>query len=84
MKQPRRLLFFTLLAFPGLAYAYIDPGTGSLLLQGLIAALVSVMIFWRNLRMSIVNFFCAKKHKKAPVVSLSEKTSIQSDSNPQD
>jgi hypothetical protein len=36
------------------AYAYIDPGSGSLLLQviiaGLISAGVAVKMFWRNIR----------------------------------
>jgi len=82
MKRQHHLLFFTLLAFPGLAHAYIDPGTGSLLLQGLIAALASVMIFWRNLRASVVHLFNGKKRKEAPIISLSEKSLGQSDSDP--
>jgi hypothetical protein len=31
-----------------LVFAYIDPGSGSLLIQGLIAALVAVPIFFRH------------------------------------
>ena len=84
MKQQHRLLFLALLAFPGIAHAYIDPGTGSLLLQGLIAAVASVLIFWRNLRMSIIGFFRGKKREETPAISLSEENSDQNDSSPQD
>jgi len=83
MKQQHRLLFLVLLSFPGIAHAYIDPGTGSLLLQGLIAALASVLIFWRNLRMSIIGFFRGKKREEAPAISLSGENSDQNDSSPQ-
>jgi hypothetical protein len=31
-----------------IVFAYIDPGSGSLLIQGLIAALVAVPIFFRH------------------------------------
>lgn len=54
--NPRRLEFcrFTLLPFMMLsltcnhAYAYLDPGTGSLLLQGLIAAVAGAIMFLRS------------------------------------
>ena len=43
------------------AYAYLDPGTGSILLQGLIAAVAAVGvyagIFWRRIRA-----FFSRKH----------------------
>ena len=47
------------------AHAYIDPGIGSLLLQGLAAALVTLMLFWRGLRERIRDFFVRKP--SAPV-----------------
>jgi hypothetical protein len=31
-----------------LVFAYIDPGSGSLLIQGLIAALVAIPVFFRH------------------------------------
>jgi hypothetical protein len=64
MKSQPYFVLLILLAFPGLAHAYIDPGTGSLLIQGLIAAFISVIAFWRNLRMSIANFFRGKKQEE--------------------
>ncbi len=43
-----------LLATPTLVHAYIDPGTGSILIQGLIAvvigALFTVKIWWHRVR----------------------------------
>lgn len=37
-----------LLALPGAAHAYIDPGTGSLVIQGLIAAFVGAAFALKN------------------------------------
>ena len=54
------------LGFPAEAQAYIDPGTGSLILQGLAAAFVSLMVFWRGLREKIKNFFLRKPAASAP------------------
>jgi len=39
------------------AHAYIDPGTGSLMIQGLIAALASVAVFWRHIVARLKTFF---------------------------
>lgn len=61
-----RLLILTILILGILscannAYAYLDPGTGSFLLQILIAGLVgaffSIKIFWQRIK----NFFTGKK-----------------------
>jgi len=42
------------LCAPGPVYAYLDPGAGSLLLQGLIAglmaALVTLKVFWSRIK----------------------------------
>ena len=46
-------LFVLLLSYRN-SYAYLDPGTGSMLLQGLIAGILivctSIGIFWRRLK----------------------------------
>jgi hypothetical protein len=46
------VLFLVLLSSP--AYAYLDPGTGSMLVQGLVAALAivsaAVATFWTRIR----------------------------------
>lgn len=47
------LCILILSAFPPRAQAYLDPGTGSYLLQvllaGLLGALVAVKLFWRHI-----------------------------------
>jgi hypothetical protein len=50
---------FTLgaLACPAIAHAYIDPGIGSLMLQGLAAAGISALLFWRMILQKIRSFF---------------------------
>lgn len=40
--------FFIVLLFPLPAFAYIDPGTGLLMLQGLFAAIGALVIFVKN------------------------------------
>ena len=51
MKKITILSFFVL--YPTYAFAYIDPGTVSILLQGLIAALaasiVTIKIYWNKI-----------------------------------
>jgi len=59
-KQSNRAVFFSvflicaMLALSPKAYAYLDPGLGSFLLQMLVAGLVGVVVavrgFWGNLR----------------------------------
>ncbi len=43
-----------LLIVPGVAWAYLDPGVGSMLIQGLIATLAAVgygiRVYWKRLR----------------------------------
>lgn len=38
---------------------YIDPGSGSLLLQALIAGAISALLFFKNIKMVVINFFTA-------------------------
>lgn len=57
------------LIFPRKAYAYLDPGTGSYILQ-LIAAtlfmgLYAVKLFWNNVKIFFKNLFSkGKEHEK--------------------
>jgi hypothetical protein len=46
-----------LCAMPGLALAYIDPGTGSMLLQSLLATVAVVLVAGRNAWNWIKNLF---------------------------
>ena len=55
--------FFIGMIFSNPAYAYLDPGTGSILLQGLVAAVAGVIatggIYWNKIK----NFFSGNKEK---------------------
>ena len=49
------LIFF--LTFPEISYAYIDPGTGSIILQGFLASIAFIVAFSKKLKNKIKNFF---------------------------
>ena len=56
------IVFFVLMLFVKPAYAYLDPGTGSMLLQALIAGVtIFIGVFWRRLRLFFSRFFKRKK-----------------------
>ena len=60
-----RIILNTLLLYIILinnAFAYIDPGSLSIILQGIIAAVASAFLFFRNLKEKFLSFF--KKNKK--------------------
>jgi len=50
-----------LVLFPTTAHAYLDPGTGSMMLQGLIAALAAVVVAIKTFWGSITGFFRKKE-----------------------
>lgn len=50
------------LIITGNAYAYLDPGTGSILLQALLAGLLGIGVFWRKLKDFIKERFSKKNH----------------------
>lgn len=43
-----RILLFATLGFAAPAFAYVDPGTGMLAIQGLIALVIGVIAFVRH------------------------------------
>lgn len=51
------LLAGVFLSLPGVAHAYIDPGYGALVWQAIVAAMVSVVFFFRH---TIKGFFSQK------------------------
>jgi len=59
------LFFFCFL--PGKAYAYIDPGTGSYVIQIIIAAALGVLFtiksFWSRIKSFFINYFSNKSSK---------------------
>lgn len=55
------ILFFAFLVFPKFIYAYIDPGTGSYVLQLIIAALISISLVikvsWTKIKTFLLKIF---------------------------
>ena len=62
-----KLLISFLVLIPKLAYAYIDPASGSMVIQALLAVLaaisVSVGIFWQRIRSFITRLLSRDKSK---------------------
>lgn len=60
------LLFFLILARD--AHAYIDPGTGSYILQliiaGLVGLLFAVKVYWKKIKAFFSNLFLKKQEQK--------------------
>jgi multisubunit Na+/H+ antiporter MnhB subunit len=59
IKFKSQLLFFWLILYANSAFAYLDPGTGSALLQGLIGGIAVGMsflsIYWQKVRTFLTN-----------------------------
>lgn len=70
MKSSKYVVFFALFAVCSSAHAYIDPGSGSFLLQMLFASLIgaglTLKMYYKALKDKLRRFFC--KTEKAPVV----------------
>lgn len=60
------LLLLLITTFSRPAFAYIDPGTGSLLLQGLLAvvvgALATVKLYWKAISNTVARLFGKRPH----------------------
>lgn len=54
------ILAISWIAYMPQAHAYIDPGTGSMLLQALLAAFFAVLIFGKNIYYRIAGIFKPK------------------------
>ena len=66
------LKFITIfILFPKYSFAYIDPGTASLVLQILGSMIVGCLVFFRTIKLQISNFFSRlfkkKKNKRKPL-----------------
>ena len=55
------ILFFSTEQY---AHAYIDPGTGSIIIQGIIGAIATGMVFFNNIKLKLKKIFKSKKNKK--------------------
>jgi hypothetical protein len=74
----RRSMLPTTLVMPALLYlpfhqvvhAYIDPGTGSIVLQAVIGALAAVLVaigmFWKQIKAFVKNLFSRSKKSEEP------------------
>ena len=49
--------FVIYMIFTSNAFAYIDPGIGSIILQGIIASIAAVGVFFSSVRRKIYNLF---------------------------
>ena len=45
---------------------YIDPGSGSYLIQVIIAAVLGVAVYFKNIKMKIKSFFSKKNKNEVP------------------
>lgn len=54
------------LLFVNIAYAYLDPGTGSALLQGILAALAAIVVVAKLYWHRLLRFFGIRKTKIEP------------------
>jgi hypothetical protein len=50
------VIIFTVLSITPV-YSYIDPGSGSMLIQAIMAAGLGVLMFFKQIKFAIVNFF---------------------------
>ncbi len=75
------LTFFAVLVFPTSADAYLDPGTGSIILQRLIAAIAAGLVVMKTYWYKIKTFF-GKTGTKSIADEESAKDELDSDSNP--
>ena len=46
------------------AYAYLDPGTGSIIISAIIAGIVTIKTYWNNLIQKLKKMFSKKKINK--------------------
>ena len=64
------IYILTLIFFPTKAFAYLDPGTGSIILQAILgfiaATITSVSIYWGKFKSLISKLFDKKKENKKP------------------
>lgn len=60
MKHAAIAIYITFL--PVQAFAYFDPGTGSLIIQALIGGLAAVTLFWGRVKLYVTSLFKAGTH----------------------
>lgn len=63
-KQLRYFIFAIMATIATDAFAYLDPVTGSLILQGVVSAVVAVLAGIKSIRKKIFEFFSTKEKEK--------------------
>ena len=67
MKKKIIFFCFILIFYPLPSYSYLDPGTGSIILQALLAAIAAIGVFFTQLKMKFLilirKIFKKKKDK---------------------
>ena len=62
------ILVLYIILLPSNAYAYLDPGTGSIILQAILgfiaAAIASISVYWTKFKMLINKIFKKKKEEE--------------------
>lgn len=58
------IIIFFLILLSNKSHAYIDPGTGGILLQFIIAIIAGIASFWLIIKNKIISFFKKKNQKK--------------------
>ena len=56
------IIFLAILFAPAPAFAYFDPGTGSLLIQALVGSIAFMAMFWRQIKAYISRIFSRNTH----------------------
>jgi len=56
------IIFLTMLFAPAPAFAYFDPGTGSLLIQALVGSVAFMAMFWRQIKAYISRIVSGNTH----------------------
>ena len=73
------LLLLLMLVFPSTSHAYIDPGSGMILLQGLIAILGGCIVFIRNPKKTVINYI--RKVRGVKDLEVSQENSVDLNEN---
>ena len=65
--KTQTILILYIILLPSNAYAYLDPGTGSIILQAILgfiaAAIASISVYWAKFKILISKIFNKKKEK---------------------
>jgi len=61
------LIILTYFSFTTNAYAYLDPGTGSILLSAIVAGLVTIKTYWKMIVEKIKKIFSEEKNNSKKI-----------------